>query len=56
MLLVPGHTEDGIGHLQWLEDAFAEELVKRLAGDDLHQSSQHVRRDAVLPLGSGLVF
>jgi hypothetical protein len=46
--------EAGIRHAERAEDARGEELVQRLAGDDLDDPPHHVGGDRVVPLGAGL--
>ena len=49
MHLGGGHVEGGVDHAQRLEDAFAEELCQRPAGNPLDEVALHVDRDAVRP-------
>ena len=47
-------VEAGLDHAERPEHARREELVERLAGDDLDDAAEHVGRDAVVPLAAGL--
>ena len=47
--LLGRHPEVGVIHTERAEDAFTEEFVQRLAGDDFHKGAEHVDGVAVAP-------
>src|SRR5947199_314019 len=53
--LVLRHQERGVSHLERREQALREESAERRARDHLDHTAQHVRREAVLPGGPGLM-
>ena len=52
--MLGGGVERGVGHAERPEDPLGEELVERLAGDDLDDPPEDVGRHRVQPLGAGL--
>ena len=49
ILLGGRHVEGGVLHAQRGEDAVLQKDVEGIAGDDLHQATEHIHRVAVLP-------
>ena len=49
------HVEPGINHAERIEDPLLEELVERLAREDLDEIALNVDRDAVVPAGARLM-
>ena len=50
-----GNLEEGVVHLEGIEDAFLQEAVEALPGDALDHRARDVYRDAVVPAVAGLV-
>ena len=48
--LLGRHPEIGVVHAERAKDAFTEEFVERLAGNDFHERAEHVDGVAVTPL------
>nr|WP_245333813.1 hypothetical protein [Bradyrhizobium guangdongense] len=47
--------EAGIGHAEQIEDAQLQKDIERLAGDDLHDTAEHVGRHRVFPGRTGVI-
>ena len=49
------YSEIGIGHAQGIENPLAQEGIERQPRHDFYESAEHVCRNAIVPLGTGLV-